>query len=154
MYFIVQNNNRAFARERGLKMILAQEQKRISTSVVAAEVFRAVLAMRPEEDQHKEHFYIIGLNAQNIVLFVDLVTMGTINSACPMIRECFRLALMKDAVSIIAGHNHPGGTDAPSPQDRIFTQKLREAGDLLGIKLLDHIIIGNSFYSFADNGNL
>jgi DNA repair protein RadC len=140
---------------KGETMIVIKENKtKIKNSEDIAEVFQAILKNRPEEDAHKECFYVAGLDSQNRILYVDLVTMGTINSASPVIREVFRLAIMKDAVSIIVSHNHPSGVSTPSVQDINFTRELLKAGNLLGISLLDHIIIGDNIYSFADSGNL
>lgn len=114
-------------------------------------LLREVYTLLPEEDSHKEVFYIVGLNSQNVVLFIDLITMGSVNRASPIIRECYRQAIIKNAVSIIACHNHPSGNTAPSLEDKQFTRELVEAGKVLGVRLLDHIILGDNFYSFADS---
>jgi DNA repair protein RadC len=135
-------------------IVLKENKKKIRNAEDIAEVFKAILKNRPEEDAHKECFYVTGLDSQNRILYVDLVTMGTINSANPAIREVFRLAILKNAVSIIVSHNHPSGDSTPSIQDKNFTRELLKAGNILGISLLDHIIIGDNIHSFADNGNL
>jgi DNA repair protein RadC len=135
-------------------IVLKDNKTKIHNAQDIAEVFRAILKNRPEEDAHKECLYVAGLDSQNRILYVDLVTMGTINSANPVIREVFRLAIMKNAVSIIVSHNHPSGDSTPSGQDINFTRELMKAGKILGVSLLDHIIIGYDIHSFADNGIL
>ncbi len=66
-----------------------------------------------------------------------------------------KAAILANAAAIICGHNHPSGDPTPSPEDRVMTTRLVEAGKLLGIQVLDHIVIGdNTFYSFADDGTL
>jgi len=129
-----------------------KEFKTVKNSSDIAEVMRGVYALLNEEDSHKEVFYVIGLNSQNTILFIDLVTFGTVNRASPTIRECLRQAIVKNAVSIIAIHNHPSGDTTPSPEDRSFTQNLKQACQVIEIKILDHIILGNGYYSFSDAG--
>jgi DNA repair protein RadC len=137
------------------KMIVLNETKtKIVNSESSYEVFKSVYELLQEEDRHKEVFYVMGLSAGNKVLYVDLVNLGTINMCTPYIRECLRLALVKNAVSVIVCHNHPSGEIKPSQQDNIFTKNLNNACNVLDIKLLDHIIIGDGFYSYADNGNI
>jgi DNA repair protein RadC len=80
--------------------------------------------------------------------------MGTVNRAAPVIRECYRQAIIKNATAIIACHNHPSGDTTPSPEDKQFTRELADAGKILGVRLLDHIILGDNFYSFADSMTL
>jgi len=136
-------------------MNIAAEQKTISNAAQAATVFRSILAMRAEEDRHKECFYVMGLDAANTVLFVDLVGMGTINQAQVYVREVFRWAIVKNTAGIIICHNHPSGKVEPSPQDKTLTQRTVNAGKILDVNVLDHIIIGGqSHYSFADSGML
>lgn len=131
-----------------------KENQKIMTARDCAKIFREIYNNVPEEDAHKELFYVAGLNAQNIILFVNLIAIGTINSCVPFAREAFRQAIIKNAVSIICCHNHPSGKLDPSPQDRLFTKKLTDAGRILDVKVLDHIIIGEgeNFYSFSDSG--
>ncbi|MDE2028351.1 MAG: DNA repair protein RadC [Candidatus Omnitrophica bacterium] len=107
------------------------------------------LLMPRMRDLKIEVFKAVLLNAQNRVIAVVDITEGTVNKANPVIREIFQKALANFASALICVHNHPGGDPAPSVEDKIFTSRLFEAGDLMEIKVLDHIIIGNnSFYSF------
>jgi len=135
-------------------LVKDQEKIGIKSAADAAKVFRSIFESRPEEDAHKESFYVMGLDSQNRLLYVDLVAIGSVNFCHPIGREVFRLAIVKNAVSIIVSHNHPSGNITPSPEDRQFTRELKEGGKLLNITLLDHIIIGDSYYSFGDNGHL
>ena len=87
--------------------------------------------------------------------FIDIAdaASGTVDHAVPIVREIIHAALQKFAKSIICAHNHPGANITPSTQDKTFTKELSAAGKLMGIKVLDHVIIGdNEFYSFADEG--
>ncbi|HBJ74794.1 MAG TPA: hypothetical protein DDY86_04585, partial [Syntrophaceae bacterium] len=78
---------------------------------------------------------------------------GTVNQAMPIVREIIHTALQKFAAAIICVHNHPSANIAPSPEDKKFTGELSAAGKLMGIKVLDHIIIGdNNYFSFTDEG--
>lgn len=98
---------------------------------------------------------VVYLNSDNRIIDISDAALGTVNHAMPIIREIFHSALQKYAAAIICIHNHPSGNTTPSPEDKTFTMELTAAGKLMGIKVLDHIIIGgDSFYSFADDGAL
>lgn len=91
------------------------------------------------------------LNSQNKIIAITDVEQGTVNAARPIIREIFREALERSASALICVHNHPSGNPEPSMEDRLFTEELEQAGAVLGIVVLDHIIIGdNIYYSFTD----
>ncbi len=106
-------------------------------------------------DLKKEVFKVVFLNSQNRVIAIEDLEEGTVNHAAPIIREIFQRALQHFAVSIICAHNHPGGDAAPSAEDKTFTKGLCDAGKLMGITVLDHVILGdNEFYSFTDEGNI
>lgn len=91
----------------------------------------------------KEHFVLLFLDTKNKVIGRETVSIGTINQGLVHPREVFKAAIRRGAVSIIGAHNHPSGDSTPSPQDIELTKRLVEAGELLGIQLLDHIIIGS-----------
>ena len=108
-----------------------------------------------EEMRHfdREHFRAILLNTKNQVIGTDKVSVGTLNSSAVHPRELFRNAIKRGAASVILVHNHPSGDPAPSREDRDITQRIKEAGIIIGIEVLDHIIIGdNKFTSFKANG--
>jgi len=98
---------------------------------------------------------VVYLNSDNRIIDISDAALGTVDHAMPIIREIFHSALQKYAAAIICIHNHPSGNTTPSPEDKTFTMELTAAGKLMGIKVLDHIIIGgDTFYSFADDGML
>ena len=118
-----------------------------------AEIFRAILKAESEIDQDKEHFWTVGLNPINTIKYIELVSLGILNMNFVHPREVFRLAILKAVDCIIVCHNHPSGAVRPSPQDEKITTQLVEAGKIIGITVLDHIIIGDgNQYSFADSG--
>ena len=113
----------------------------------------AEMLMPRMRDLKNEVFKVIHLDSQNGVIDVLEESEGTVNQANPFIREIFKNALERYSVSIICVHNHPSGSHEPSREDKMFTRKLFEAGRIMQINVLDHIIIGNDlYYSFADNG--
>ncbi len=116
-------------------------------------LLKSIYAKRNEEDRHKEMAYVLGTDVKNRIQFIDLVSIGTIDYSVPVIRECFRLALIRNSKNIIFTHNHPSGDTSPSQEDKTFTKKIEEAGKILNVTLLDHIIFSDeSYYSFADEG--
>lgn len=101
----------------------------------------------------KEVFKILLLDGQNKLIDITEVEEGSITEAHPIIREIVSKALQNFAASIICVHNHPSGDPSPSAEDKDFTEQLRDAGEIMQIKLLDHIIMGdNKYFSFADKG--
>lgn len=129
--------------------------EKISSSLASFEVFKVLLSNRQETEKHKEYFFVMGLNSQNECQYIDIVAIGTVNQCNTYIRECLRLAIIKNAVSIIICHNHPSGYINPSSQDTEFTKKLINACKIVEVNLLDHIIIGSDkYYSFSDKGIL
>lgn len=101
-----------------------------------------------------EHFKILILDTKNNVRSIELISTGSLNSSIVHPREVFKVCVKKSASSIILVHNHPSGEAEPSHEDIILTNRLDECGKLLGIKVLDHIIIGNSYFSFKEEGLL
>ena len=118
-----------------------------------ATILQSILKAESPIDREKEHFWTIGLNTRNVVKYVDLTSLGTLNASLVHPREVFRLAVMKGIASIILGHNHPSGDSEPSEEDIRLTRRLVEAGKILGIEVLDHIIVANSNHlSFKAQG--
>jgi DNA repair protein RadC len=101
----------------------------------------------------REEFRTICLTAKNHVLSVNTVTIGIADSCLAAPREVFKPAVMKSAVSVIVAHNHPSGDPEPSDQDKLLTQRLKQTGEILGIPVLDHVIIGsNCWVSLKERG--
>jgi DNA repair protein RadC len=100
----------------------------------------------------RECFMVLHLNTKNCVLKEEVVSLGTLNSSLIHPRELFKSAIKESAHSIILTHNHPSGDPEPSEEDYEITERLFDAGELLSIKILDHVIIGkNRYYSFKEN---
>ena len=99
----------------------------------------------------REQFLVILLDEKNRILGFNVVSVGTLNASVVHPREVFKPAILANAASLILLHNHPSGHPEPSSEDNEITRRLKEAGDLLGIKVLDHVIIGDDrYFSFAD----
>ncbi|ETK30113.1 DNA repair protein RadC [Paenibacillus larvae subsp. larvae DSM 25719] len=95
---------------------------------------------------HKEHFVCLFLNTKNQVLAKETMSIGSLNASIVHPREVFRAAIKRSSASIICVHNHPSGNPTPSLDDIDITQRLIEAGAIIGIDVLDHIIIGDKAY--------
>jgi DNA repair protein RadC len=103
----------------------------------------------------REHFKVINLNTKNQVIMIDDVSIGSLNASLVHPREVFKLPIRRNAASLIFAHNHPSGDTQPSKEDLALTRRLCEAGEILGLEILDHLIIGqNSFLSMKEHGYL
>lgn len=100
----------------------------------------------------KEHFIALHLDGKNRISCLDRVSVGSLNQSIVHPREVFKTALLSSAAAILLLHNHPTGDPTPSREDLEITKRIKEAGELLGIRVLDHIIIGESYISFAEQG--
>lgn len=101
----------------------------------------------------QEHFVVLFLNVKNEVLHKQTIFIGSLNSSIVHPREVFREAVKRSAASIVVAHNHPSGNPAPSPEDIEVTKRLMEAGSIMGIETLDHLIIGDhQFISLKEKG--
>ena len=109
--------------------------------------------MEEMRHQKQEHMKLLMLNTKSKLIGETNISKGTVNAALVSPRELFIEALDKEAVSIILLHNHPSGDPAPSTNDILLTKRVKDAGALIGVELLDHIIIGNNCYmSFSESG--
>ncbi len=97
--------------------------------------------------QKQEAMKLLLLNTKSRLIGESDISRGTVNASVISPRELFVEALQKDAVSIILLHNHPSGDPAPSREDILITRRVHEAGMMIGVELLDHIIIGDNRYS-------
>ncbi|SEC72311.1 DNA repair protein RadC [Paenibacillus sp. GP183] len=101
----------------------------------------------------KEHFVCLFLNTKNHVIGQETLSMGSLNASIVHPREVFRAAIKRSSASIICVHNHPSGDPTPSPEDIQLTHRFVEAGSIIGIEVLDHIIIGDfKFVSLKEQG--
>lgn len=122
---------------------------KIISPKIAARIFQAVLAMSDKTDRQKEHFWAMGLNAQNQVIYLELVSLGILTASLVHPRELFCTAIKKKAAAIIVAHNHPSGDPTPSSVDKKIAKKLKAAGGLICIKIIDNIIIANGTKKYA-----
>jgi len=102
----------------------------------------------------KEYFITLHLDGKNRIICIDEVSVGSLNQSIVHPREVFKTALLSSAAAIVLIHNHPSGDPLPSREDREITRRLKECGDLIGIRILDHIIVGESYMSFVEQGLL
>jgi DNA repair protein RadC len=103
----------------------------------------------------KEHFLCLHMDGKNRIICMDRVSIGSINQSIVHVREVMKSVLLSSAASTVLIHNHPSGDPNPSSEDITITRRLKEAGDLIGIPVLDHIIIGDDRYvSFVECGLL
>ncbi|MFD7520900.1 DNA repair protein RadC [Paenibacillus chitinolyticus] len=103
----------------------------------------------------KEHFVCLFLNTKNHIIGRETLSIGSLNASIVHPREVFRAAIQRSSASIVCVHNHPSGDPTPSPQDIELTHRLTEAGDIIGIEVLDHIVIGDDRYvSLKEHGHM
>lgn len=117
----------------------------------ASQVYDTFSFLRHET---KEHFIALHLDGKNRIVCCDMVSTGSLSQSIVHPRELFKTALLSSAAAVILMHNHPTGDPTPSTEDLTITRRLQEAGDMIGIRVLDHIVIGDSYYSFAERGHI
>jgi DNA repair protein RadC len=126
--------------------------KKSSIIMTPKDVF---IELREIAEKKKEHFVVIYLDARNQEIKKEVVSIGTINTSLVHPREVFEPAVKNLASHIIIAHNHPSGNVEPSDDDIEVTKRLKSAGELLGIEIIDHIIVGKEkYYSFKEGGKL
>lgn len=123
--------------------------RRLSTPSEAAGLGKLFL-----EDCDREQVIVCCLDAKNQPVSINVVSTGCLNSSIVHPRETFKLAILSNAASIILFHNHPSGDPEPSQEDINITTRIKEAGNIMGIDLLDHIIIGSdgAYCSLKEKG--
>lgn len=103
----------------------------------------------------REHFIVVGLDAKHAVIGINTVSIGSVTLSIVHPREVFKPAILMNASAVLLAHNHPSGDSTPSQEDRALTRRLKEGGELLGIAVLDHVVLGDGrYYSFADHQEL
>ncbi|HZP25443.1 MAG TPA: DNA repair protein RadC [Dehalococcoidia bacterium] len=135
------------ALELGKRLLAAQPEER-PTVTSPRDVGNLLSAMALLE---QEHLRVIMLNTRNHVMAVREIYHGNVNSAVVRIAEVFRDPIRDACTAIILVHNHPSGDPTPSPDDIALTAQIYEAGKLLSIELLDHVIIGNTYFSLKEH---
>ncbi|SJZ92884.1 RadC family protein [Selenihalanaerobacter shriftii] len=94
----------------------------------------------------REHFVTVLLNTKNRVITIEEISVGSLNSSIVHPREVFKPAIRRNSAAIILAHNHPSGSLEPSSEDIKVTNRLRKSGEIMGIEILDHLIVGNEEY--------
>ncbi|WP_422486251.1 RadC family protein [Gudongella sp. DL1XJH-153] len=132
-----------------MKRLTPYDKVRVTSPDVVAN-----LVMEDMKLLHKEHFNIAILDTKNQIISIDNISIGTLNASIVHPRDVFNVAIKKNANSVILLHNHPSGDVVPSNEDINITKRLIEAGNIIGIKVLDHIIIGNDVFLSMKEKNL
>lgn len=138
------------ALELGRRMLLASPEDRF---IVRSPADVAQLLMAEMAHLEQEHFRTLYLDTRNRLLGSDTLYVGSLNASHIRVGEVFREAVKRNCASLIVAHNHPSGDPTPSPEDVEVTRQLVAAGNLLGIEVLDHLIIGQQrFVSLRERG--
>lgn len=118
-------------------------------------IIQRILLRESKIDQNREHFWVIGLENNNRILFIELISLGSVNKTIAEPMEVFSFALQKRAVKIILCHNHPSGELKPSESDKDISDRLIQVGIIVDTEVIDHLIISTkSYLSFKDIGLL
>jgi DNA repair protein RadC len=111
--------------------------------------------LRPFLDNDVEEFWVLALGSTKKVIRIEMIARGTVDSCFVHPRDVFRFALKTNASSLLVAHNHPSGDCTPSRQDLELTRALLEAGNLLQIPIVDHLVLaGEDYWSMGDSGEL
>lgn len=130
--------------------VLKYQTKKVSCSTDAYGIAKKMIG-----NNDREEMIAMMLDSKNNIMAVHPVSVGTLNLSLVHPRETFKAAIVHQASGIILAHNHPSGDCTPSKEDIELTDRLKKCGDLLGIRILDHIVVGDDrYYSFADEGKL
>ncbi len=127
----------------------------IESGHIASPADGAQYLMGRLRNETHEKFLVLLLNTKNRIIKMEQIAEGSLTTAVVHPREVFAPAVVSHAACILVAHNHPSGDPYPSPEDRDLTRALEDAGSILGIPLLDHLVIGDgSYYSFKEHGDL
>ena len=124
----------------------------LGNTINSAQTVYALFSFLQQET--KEHFIVLHLDVKNRILCIDRVSAGTMTASLIHPREVFKTALLSSAASLLLIHNHPSGDPTPSRDDISITEKLKGAGEIMGIAVLDHVIIGDGYVSLKEKGYL
>jgi DNA repair protein RadC len=139
-------SNTTFVREVRVQYRGKKKRTSIRSAIDIAAFFRKVMP-----DNSQEHFMAAYLDSSHSIIGYAVVTTGLANSTQIHPRELYQRAVLLGAVAVIAAHNHPSGSRDPSSADKEMTKKLKAAGEIIDIRLLDHVIVTeDSFFSFND----
>lgn len=142
-------------REPGARYLVPDIGTKVTSQETAFHILKEYL-----RDVDREHFVVLLLDQKYVIIGLSTIAQGTLTAALVQPREVFTPALLGKAAAVILAHNHPSGDVKPSRDDREVTERLKAAGEILGVQVLDHLIIGfshtgeASYYSFAEKGVL
>lgn len=137
---------------RRIRVVPGNEAKKRGKHSVSSEEI-ASLVRGKITNFKKEHFILLSFDTRNNLISTDIVSVGTLNASLVHPREVFDIAIRRHSVWIVVAHNHPSGDPDPSSEDIKVTERITEAGRLMGIEVLDHVIITeNGYYSFREQG--
>ncbi len=130
-----------------------KDKIKIDSSEDLYEIMQRILLRENKIDREKEHFWIVGMNVAGVILYIELISMGSVRATLVEPMNVFRVAILKGATRVVAVHNHPSGNLKPSAPDMEVTDRLIQVGKIIEIKLEDHLIITpTNFLSFNDTG--
>jgi DNA repair protein RadC len=126
---------------------------KVANSADIFPIMREILLRENKIGRAQEHFWMVGLNQVNKILYIELISLGASNWATIQPRDAFRLAIHKLAVRVILVHNHPSGELEPSEMDKDLTDHFIQAGKFLEVEVIDHLIVSEkTYHSFVDSG--
>lgn len=139
-----------------IRLMVVRDGRRRTQQVTIESPRNVYDLLKPElRGLDREVLWRVDLSARNAVMDYEVVSIGTATASLVHCREVFRAAITVGACGIILAHFHPSGDPAPSPEDRATTTRVKRAGEIIGVPLLDHVIVANSgFYSFRESGSL
>jgi DNA repair protein RadC len=136
-----------------IKLSEAQKKAPINNSDSIAATMQQILKRENKLGRSQEHFWVVGLNNANKILFIELIGLGRQNRVTANPPDVFRMGIYKLALKLILVHNHPSGELLPSTADRSFTDRIIKVGEIINIDVIDHLIISEKDHlSFADLG--
>lgn len=141
-----------------VKMQLVKESRVLFDAKVSSPAVVAKMIKQMTDGSDRELVYVVSVDSKNKPIATELISMGGVNSSIVDIGNIFKHALLANATGVIIAHNHPSGDVTPSVEDIRITKRIEEAGKLLSLPLLDHVVVGDMetdvYYSFLENGRL
>jgi DNA repair protein RadC len=151
MYQTIESISDSELREEFSNRFTKQPGSQLKSARESAEHLRAFLSNHPKD---QEHFVAVFMNSQNQIISTEVISTGSLATAAVFPREIVKRLLALESGALIVGHNHPSGETTPSNSDRALTKKLQRGLEAIDVSLLDHLVIGDGFYSFSDQGLL
>ena len=141
-----------------VKMQFVKESRVLFDAKVSSPAVVAKMIKQMTDGSDRELVYVVSVDSRNKPIATELISMGGVNSSIIDVGNIFKHALLSNAAGVIIAHNHPSGDVSPSMEDIRVTKRIEEAGKLLNLPLLDHVIVGDMetdvYYSFLENGRL